>query len=233
MSLPHLVLIHGANASGPEMEPLAAVLRPYAQVHAPNLPGHGGREVPERLSMGQMAADVIAGMDRGRLERAFLVGYSLGGTLALYLARHNPRRVLGVCALAAKYIFDTATVTHWTYLVSLERLRRPGNARPAQLERAHAPQDWTAVAKANARFFEDLGREPPLDDADLAAIACPVQLVNANRDRVVPWAETLAMGQRIPGAKLVMFYGLAHPLSNVPVHRLGRTIGAWMKESMA
>ncbi|HSJ95897.1 MAG TPA: alpha/beta fold hydrolase [Myxococcota bacterium] len=225
-----IVILHGANGCGAEMEPLAAALRPFGEVRAPNLPGHGGRPLPPRMSIEDAADDVLASLGRDGVERAFFVGYSLGGYLALYLARRFPERVLGSCALATKFRFDPATVKHWTYLAQPERLRRPGNPRAAQLDRAHAPQDWTPITLANARLFEELGRAPPLTDADLEAIARPVLLVNSNRDRLVAWAETLDLGRRIPGARLVMFYGLAHPLARVPVHPVGRAIGAWMRE---
>ena len=39
MSCPQFVVIHGGNGTGPQMEPLAAALRPKRPVHSPNLPG--------------------------------------------------------------------------------------------------------------------------------------------------------------------------------------------------
>ena len=225
-----IVLLHGANGSGPELEPLAAALRPFGEVRAPNLPGHGGREMPAAFSVRGSAEDVVAGLDRDGIARAWMVGYSLGGYLALYLARHFPERVLGACALATKFRFDAETVARWTYLAQPERLRRPGNPRAAELDRAHAPRDWAPITLANARLFEALGRAPELSDADLGSIARPVLLANANRDQLVPWSETVEVAGRIPGARLVMFYGLAHPLARVPVHPVGRAIGQWMGE---
>jgi len=51
-----------------------------------------------------------------------------------------------------------------------------------------------------------------------------------NRDALIQWDETLALGRLIPGARLAMFYGLAHPLRNVPVTRIGEAIGQWLRE---
>ncbi|HUP96897.1 MAG TPA: hypothetical protein VM073_03085, partial [Usitatibacter sp.] len=58
----------------------------------------------------------------------------------------------------------------------------------------------------------------------------PALLVNSNRDSLVQWSETLRIGGLIPGAQLVMFHGLAHPMRNVPVHPVSRTIGEWMQK---
>jgi pimeloyl-ACP methyl ester carboxylesterase len=233
MNRPPIVLLHGANSAAVEMEPLAEVLRAYGVVHAPNLMGHGGRDIPPRLSMAEMAADVVGWMGRQGLARAVIVGYSLGGTLALYLARHHAAHVIGACGLAPKHVFDAQTVKHWVHLVQPERLGREGNPRTAQLVRIHAPRDWLAVADANRRFFETLGREAPLDEADLRSIAVPVILASGDRDPVVPWKEVLALSKLVPGSRVAMFYGPAHPLTAVPVLAVARVFGPWIREVAA
>ena len=229
MRAPAIVVLHGANGCAREMEPLAAPLRAYGNVIVHDLPGHGGREVPHRLSFEDAAADVVARLDRDRVDRAFIVGYSLGGYLAVYLARRHPDRVIGACALAGKFVFDAETVQFWTYLAQPERLARPDNPRAAEMLAAHGP-GWHAVTLANSALFADLGTNPAMTEADLRSVARPVLLVNSNRDSLVKWEETLAIGKQIPGAKLVMFYGLAHPLRNVPVTRVAEAIGQWMRE---
>ena len=229
MNEPELILLHGANGCAAELEPLAEPLRRYARVHVPDLPGHGGRPVPPRLTIDAMAADVIERLDHEGIGRAVFVGYSLGGYLALHLARRFATRTLGACAVGTKFVFDTETVNRWTYLANPARLARPGNPRADEMLRAHG-SGWQAVTQANAALFEEIGRNPTLRDADLAAIERPVLLVNSNRDQLVPWAETLRVGGLVPGARLAMFYGLAHPLGNVQVHSVGRVIGEWIAE---
>ena len=229
MSAPTIVVLHGANGSAREVEPLAAPLRAYGRVLVPDLPGHGGRELPERLSIEGAAQDVLALLDREKVDRAVMVGYSLGGYVGTYLAWKHPERVLGACCVATKFGFDPETVKYWMYLVQPERLERPGNPRAGELLVSHGPH-WKAVAIANSAFFGDLGRKSPMGEADFRAITRPILLVNSNRDAVVKWDETLAMGKIIPGARLAMFYGLAHPLRNVPVTRVCEVIGQWIRE---
>ena len=223
-----VVLIHGALGCSAEIEPLTAAFRPYGEVRAPNLVGHGGRPVPERLSIRDHAEDLIAYLDREGIERAFFVGYSLGGYIALYLARHFPGRVQGASTIAAKLVFDAGTVKHWTHLADPDRLR--ANGRALVHEKNHAPQDWVAVARANSRLFADLGHEPQLRNEDLAAISVPVMIVASDRDQIAPWAETRAIGKLIPASEIAMFYGAAHPLAAVPVLPVARTIAAWMEK---
>jgi pimeloyl-ACP methyl ester carboxylesterase len=232
MSEATIVVLHGANGCAREMEPLAAPLREHGRVIVHDLPGHGGRELPDRLSIQGAAADVVARLDREGIERAVVVGYSFGGYTAIYLASRHPERVLGACSIAAKFVFDPQTINYWTYLAQPDRLARPGNPRAAEMLAAHGPY-WQAVTLANAVFFGDLGAKAPMSEDDLRAVSRPVLLVSSNRDHIVKWEETLAAGRLIPGARLAMFYGLAHPLRNVPVTRVGAVIGQWMREVVA
>jgi pimeloyl-ACP methyl ester carboxylesterase len=227
-----LDVLHGANGCAREMEPLAAPLRTYGRVIAHDLPGHGGRELPDRLSIEDQAKDVIARLDREGIAQAVVVGYSLGGYLAIYLTRHYPQRIQGACGIAIKYVFDPETIKYWTYLAQPDRLARPGNPRAGEMLAAHGP-NWRAVTLATSVFFGDLGARPPLSEPDLRAIERPVLLVGSNRDAIVKWDETMALGRLIPNARLAMFYGLAHPLRNVPVTRVGEVIGQWLREQVA
>lgn len=225
-----MILLHGSNSAGVEMAPLADALRPYMQTTSPNLIGHGGRPIPESLSVPDFARDVLEQLDRQGIERTFITGYSTGGIIGLYLARHYPERVQGVCALATKYVFDAKTVQHWTHIVHPDRLGKPGSPRKAVLERIQAPNDWTVLAMTNYRFYESLGRAPPLSDADMRAIEAPVLVVSSNRDQIVPWEESVALAKLIPRSELAMFYGPGHPLAAVPVLPVARVIATWTQK---
>ena len=221
-----MILLHGAMGCTAEIEPLAAAFRHYTDVTAPNLLGHGGRPIPERLDIGAMARDVVDQCDHAGIGRTFVAGYSLGATLALYLARHFPDRFAGAIALAPKVVFDAQTVSHWTHLADPDRLRR--NGRALAHEKNHAPQDWVELTRVNIALFQELGEHPPLGDSDLAAIAIPVMIVSSDRDPLVPWDEAKAIAKGIAGSHLAMFYGASHPLAAVPVHPIARTVSAWM-----
>ncbi|MEP7262385.1 MAG: alpha/beta fold hydrolase [Usitatibacter sp.] len=227
--LPHAVLLHGVNATSRSMEPLAEGLRKYASIHMPTLPGHGGRPIPERMSIQDTGAEMLKLLDDQGIDRAWFVGYSLGGYTATWLARNHPDRVLGVCTIATRFTFTPEIVSHWSHLAQPERVQRSNPARAAELLRMHGA-DWSKVTLANAALFADLDRQPPLTLVDLKALTRPMLLVNANRDAFLPWEHTLEMGRIIPGARLVMFYGIAHPPRNVPAAKVAEAIGQWMRD---
>lgn len=226
-----LLLLHGANGAAATMQPLAAPLR--ARVTVPvlalDLPGHGGRGVPERFCVEDFAADVIAAMDRAGMTRATLLGYSFGGYVALYLARHHPQRVASVCTLATKLRFDAATVQHFVHLADPERLSRPGNPRASQLAQDHHPQDWRRISENNRAMFAALGERPALRDEDLRAITVPALVISGELDQLVTPQETREIAELIPGSEVATFKGFGHPLAAIPLDRVAWLVGEWLK----
>ena len=168
-------------------------------------------------------------MGERSIARAFVFGYSFGGYVALYLARHFPQRLCGICSLAVKYVFDARTVQHWTYLADPDRLRRPGSQRPAELAKTHYPQDWAAITTLNRNLFTDLGANPALTEEDLRAITLPTLIISSDQDQIVPLPETLALGKLINNSRLAIFPGQAHPLIVCPLEDIAKTMGEWLR----
>jgi pimeloyl-ACP methyl ester carboxylesterase len=229
---PHLVVLHGANGSGATMQPFTDLLLPNMDVFAPDLVGQGGRPLPERLRIEEMATDVIAQMDARGLARTYLFGYSSGGYLALYLARHYPARFTAVSALAVKYVFDARTVAHWTHLADPERIKalNPQNGRMDELIQTHQPQDWVPIVEMTCEYFRELGRKAPLSIEDLRAIRQPVMLFSSDNDQVVPLDEATALNKLLPNSRLVVFKGQSHPFKVVPVTAIARALTNWIDE---
>lgn len=91
---PPVVLIHGFGVSSSYFLPTAERLGRYFCVYAPDLPGHGKSERPPApLNIAELAATLIAWMDAEGIERASLVGNSLGCQVAVEAALSYPARV--------------------------------------------------------------------------------------------------------------------------------------------
>jgi pimeloyl-ACP methyl ester carboxylesterase len=102
---PPLVLLHGANLSAEvwsyQLRDLSATYR----VIALDLRGHGRSSAGEDdVTISAMATDVAEVMGALGLERAVLVGHSMGGMVSLRLARAHPELLgtrIGAIALVA------------------------------------------------------------------------------------------------------------------------------------
>jgi pimeloyl-ACP methyl ester carboxylesterase len=97
-----LVLLHGLGASSFSWRGNIGALSRYYQVLAPDLPAHG-RTPPDAVpdfDLATLARGLVHLLDRHGVAQAALAGNSLGGTLALLLARDYPERFPALVLLA-------------------------------------------------------------------------------------------------------------------------------------
>jgi len=93
---PALVLLHGFTGSVETWRPHLASLGAHRQTIAVDLLGHGGSDSPadpERYRIERCTADLLALLDQLGVERAAVLGYSMGTRVALHLAVTAPDRV--------------------------------------------------------------------------------------------------------------------------------------------
>jgi 2-succinyl-6-hydroxy-2,4-cyclohexadiene-1-carboxylate synthase len=93
---PPLLLLHGFTGSVENWQFLLPSFRSRYQVIRLDLIGHGLSEAPreyQRYSLDQAADDLISLLDQLGLKRINLLGYSLGGRLALLFAVKYPERL--------------------------------------------------------------------------------------------------------------------------------------------
>jgi len=82
-----LVLLHGGLGSGEMFGPVLPLLAERHQVIAVDLQGHGRTaDIDRPIDVRLMAGDIAALIDHLRLDTPDLVGYSLGGGVALHTA---------------------------------------------------------------------------------------------------------------------------------------------------
>ena len=94
---PVLVLLHGSPGSVQDFDSLAGDLRESHRVIVPDLPGFGDsqRDVPDYSAFAH-SMYLEALLERLEVERAHLVGFSMGGAVAMELADRRPHLVASI-----------------------------------------------------------------------------------------------------------------------------------------
>lgn len=93
---PPLILLHGFTGSADTWAPFAHSLGRRFELIAVDLLGHGASDSPadpNRYTMHHTVDDLLALLDRLELEQVDLLGYSMGGRIALHLALAAPQRI--------------------------------------------------------------------------------------------------------------------------------------------
>jgi len=91
-----LLLLHGFTGSSQNWQEITPTLSSRYRVIAIDLLGHGRTSSPldpARYQMAEAAADLMAILDELGVTQVELLGYSMGGRLALYTASHYPHRI--------------------------------------------------------------------------------------------------------------------------------------------
>jgi 2-succinyl-6-hydroxy-2,4-cyclohexadiene-1-carboxylate synthase len=93
---PPLLVLHGFTGSAAEWAGQLQALCPLRTLVAVDLVGHGRSSAPaqaSRYAMERCVADLLALLDALAIARCDLLGYSMGGRVALHLAAAAPERV--------------------------------------------------------------------------------------------------------------------------------------------
>lgn len=99
---PHLLLLHGLGANLYCWRHLQPYLTKFFTVTSVDLPGFGQSSNFPNVSYGldEQVARLNSFLDQLKIESTFVVGNSMGGNIALWLARTSPKRIRG-CAVIA------------------------------------------------------------------------------------------------------------------------------------
>jgi len=217
----HLLLLHGAIGAKDQLQPLALALQNKYIVHTINFRGHGGVAFPEHpFSIALFAKDVLEYMEQNNIEVANVFGYSMGGYVGMYLAKHYPEQINKVVTLATKFHWDEATATKEIKMLDASTIEQKIPAFAQQLQQRHAPQDWKLLLEKTAALLTSLGKNNTLQLEDYTTINTPSLLLLGDRDKMITLNETLAVYKQLPNAQLGILPNTAHPIEKVNIDML-------------
>lgn len=100
-----LIILHGVFGSSDNWQTLGKIFAETFEVYLVDLRNHGNSPHSDEFSYQHMMEDVIQLMDDEELEKAHVLGHSMGGKVAMHLATNFPDRLLKliVVDIAPKY----------------------------------------------------------------------------------------------------------------------------------
>ncbi len=219
-----LILLHGGVGATEMFNPILPLLSNTRRVIAVDLQAHGRTaDIDRPLSMEAMAGDIAALIKHLGIEKADVMGYSLGGGVALRTAIQHPGAVRKLVVVSTAFKRDG-----WypEIVVGMAQMG-PGAAEPMKrtpmyqmyARIAPKPEDWPVLLTK----LGELLRKDYDWSKDVAAIQAPTLLVFGDADAVrtehaVQFFELLGGGKKDGGwdgsgmsnARLAILPGLTH-----------------------
>jgi esterase/lipase len=226
----HLLLLHGAIGAKDQLYGLEKSLKDLFDTHTMNFCGHGGAEFPaEEFSMPLFAKNVLDYLDEQKIERINIFGYSMGGYVTMYLAKHFPERIDKVVTLATKFHWDEPTAAKEVKMLNAETIQQKVPAFAEQLQQRHSPKDWKEVLNRTKQMLLELGQANPLKLEDYTSIITPSLLLLGDRDKMVTLEETVDVYKQMSTAQLGILPNTPHPIEQVDIIMLTATIKRFLK----
>jgi pimeloyl-ACP methyl ester carboxylesterase len=202
-----VILLHGGMGNGDHFSSQVLALRDTFQVIAIDSRGHGRSSLPKgKLSYHVMAGDVVAVMDKLKLERAAIVGWSDGGSIGLDLAILQPDRVSRLFIVGTNYDSKGS---------KSRRGKPPASTFTAYTAKCRA--DHTRLGNSAKSFAAQINAMLPVwrrlggfQKDQIMTIQVPTMVALGDHDEIIEMAQVEEMAKIIPKGKLAVFTDTSH-----------------------
>ena len=219
---PVIVFSNSLGTTGAMWDAEAAALSERFRVLRYDTRGHGRTPAPPGpYTVGDLAGDLLALLDRLGLERVSFCGLSIGGMTGMWLGVHAPERIdrLAICCTG----MQLPTAEMWTDRAALVRREGMGSVIDATMDRwftpgfrernpelverireiflATDPEGYAGCCEALAEF-DMRGR--------LDVVTAPTLVIAGEEDQVGTPERAGAIGEEIEGSRVVILPDARH-----------------------
>ncbi|HKI05131.1 MAG TPA: alpha/beta hydrolase [Thermoanaerobaculia bacterium] len=212
------VLLHGLGSVAASWSPVMRGLRRSCRMLVPELSALGGTEAPGHGLGVKATAEVLTELMAEKLgdRPVTLVGLSLGGWAAVRLALAHPERVARLVLIDAGGYRDQdwdkiESLVTLEDLAGVDRLYTALFVRVPWMMRISRSVFLKAYTSPSVRnVLAGLTEDDTFDDADLARLRMPVELIWAEGDGLFTLETARAMAAALPNAHLEVLPGCGH-----------------------
>jgi len=244
-----LVFLHGLGGDAEQWRPQLDSFAEHYRAIAWDMPGYGDSAPAEAMTFTSLADAVLTLLDRLSIERAHLVGHSMGGMIAQTFAHLHADRLRSLTLVATSSAFGKNAAGEvddaWRQkfieqrLGPLDRGASLAELAPkvvkgligdqpdaegleqAIMSMAAVPENGYRAAVSCLAEFDG--------EADLANIRTPTLLIAGEKDPVAPPKIMAKMAEAIPGSNLEILAGAGHLLNLEKPSAFNRILDNFLK----
>ncbi|HJY63973.1 MAG TPA: alpha/beta hydrolase [Ignavibacteria bacterium] len=221
----NLLLLHGALGVKSQFAELEKKLSSYFNLHSINFTGHGGEPMPyEQFSIKLFANDVLDYLNSSGINKTSIFGYSMGGYVGVYVAKHFPERVNKVFTLGTKFKWDMETASREAKMLDPVKMKEKIPQFYDELVKRHAPHNIEIILQKTADMMMNLGANNELKSEDYSTIQHEIMVGIGDRDKMVTLEETVDVYKKLPKGSSIVLPNTPHPFEEVNSEQLENEI---------
>jgi pimeloyl-ACP methyl ester carboxylesterase len=220
-----VVLLHGLTVSGNYLLPTAAKLLSNFTVYVPDLPGFGASDKPRRvLDITELAEALRAWMDAVGLERAYLLGNSMGCHMVAMVAARHRERVAGTIMVSPVGDPGRRNTLRLMIRALNDFVREPRSLWAIMF------QDYLKAGARRTVLTLSSMQQCPLE-AWLPHVAVPSLVIRGGRDQIAPrwWIERVV--KLLPRGRAAVVTDAGHVPNYSHPARLTALVRAFVENS--
>ena len=223
---PAMLHVHGFGLSGRYLLPTAERLAGDFHTLVPDLPGFGrSGKSADRLDIPDLADAAVRFLDAKGIERATVVGNSMGCPVITEFAYHHPDRIdRAVLVSPAGGIFNQP------FRRAMGQISRDGTREPPRLMGVVTPDYLRFGVSSTVRMFRSLTQYPSLER--LLELRIPTLVVLGDRDPLMPGPARVqeVASQADTHVLIVKIEGAAHAINFSHSGELAHVIRLFMAD---
>jgi len=217
-----VIFLHGFPFDHSIWEPLVPLLSKDARMILPDLRGFGRSPVTEDIySMRLLAEDILHLMDHLKIEKAVLVGHSMGGYVSLAFAHAYPGRLLGLGLVATQAAADGPERRQARYKTAEAVAHKGARVVASSMVSTLTPQKellqpineliMSAHPTGIVGALKGMAERHDLT-GELANISVPAVVIAGSSDQLVPKERVETLAQMLPKGWLITIPNAGHML---------------------
>jgi len=207
---PDLLILHGALGCKEQFTTWAEALSEQFQCHLLDFSGHGSRSGENvEFSIELFSENLKKYIQDHNLERPNVLGYSMGGYVALYLALKQESALGSIMTLATKFDWNRESAKKEAGYLKPDLMLQKVPQLAWQLKDRHGA-NWQRVVERTATMMLKLGEAPILTPLTIGGVNNRVKFCVGDKDKMVSIQETEAIYRGAANAGLSILRDMGH-----------------------
>lgn len=164
-------------------------------------------------------------MDEKNIESIDVFGYSMGGYVALYLAKNYSNRIGKIITFGTKFNWSPEIALIETKMLNADKIPAFADV----LLKRHNPIDWRLVLSKTSQMMLEMGDNNPLKLKDYQNIKHQVKIGLAIDDEMVSKEETMDVYNALPHSTFYSLPNSKHPIEKVEIKTLTEEIVSFLR----